>query len=117
MSDTKEAFETWLRFYEDGFDDVEYEANTFVDEDGYWIEWYHVDVGVVTRVESFTNLAEVHLWYKNAGYENVSSESDNAFYATCEYCNSYDNVTWEDTFMNIINGAWACALCAEELGL
>lgn len=33
---------------------------------------------------------------------------------TCVDCNSYDDVTYDDTFMNKVEDVWLCELCAEN---
>lgn len=33
---------------------------------------------------------------------------------TCVDCNSYDDVTYDDTFMNKVGDVWLCAMCGES---
>lgn len=48
-SDT-EPLDVWLRWDADDTDDIAtYEANTFRTTDGYRVEWYHNEVGQVTK--------------------------------------------------------------------
>lgn len=67
MTKDNDPFDVWLWF--DGAEDEtpEYEANTFRTDTGYRIEWYHVDVGLVTEVY-FKNLKDVHDWYKDNNF-------------------------------------------------
>lgn len=66
--------DVWLRFADDDPDheQSELEANTWRNGDGYRVKWYHVDVGIVTRVD-FDTLDEAHAWYEREGFEDYSS--------------------------------------------
>ena len=69
---SKPTGDVWLKF--DGPDDEEptLEANTFKNEDGYEIQWYHVDVGLVNRVHA-TSLNKVHAWYEQNGFADFTA--------------------------------------------
>ena len=69
---SKPVGDVWLKF--DRADDEEpiMEANTFKNESGYEIEWYHVDVGVVTVVAVQT-LEAAHDWYQRNGFADFTA--------------------------------------------
>ena len=82
--DPNGALDVWLRFetsYDDAtgepYEDEEasHEANTYRDEDGYRIEWYHSAVGLVTRVD-FDTLADAYDWYEANGYQDFTVIED-----------------------------------------
>lgn len=64
--------DVWLRFDSDADETPSYEANTFLTDTGYVIEWYHVDIGVVSSVE-FGTLADAYDWYESNGYSDFSN--------------------------------------------
>ena len=72
------ALDVWLKFYDPATDEddedylAEYEANTYREGEGYRIEWYHNDVGQVTR-EHFDTLAEAHAWYERNGFQDFTA--------------------------------------------
>lgn len=75
MQKTAQPLDVWFKFTEDydpEMEHPEYEANTYKDDSGYRIEWYHNDVGLVTNVY-FDTLAEAHAWYAEQGYDDYSS--------------------------------------------
>lgn len=69
---TSGAIDVWLRF-DDSYDDemASYEANTYLTEFGYRIEWCHNFVGLVTGVE-LGDYAEVLAWYAQNDYEDYT---------------------------------------------
>lgn len=70
--------DVWLKMYDPATDEngedyvAEYEANTFMTEDGFEIHWYHNDVGQVTVID-FDTYAECELWYRDNGYEDFTN--------------------------------------------
>ena len=65
--------DVWLRLYPDDEDGLaELEANTYKTDDGYVVEWYHNDVGLVTKVH-FDTLEDAHKWYEQEGFQDFSS--------------------------------------------
>lgn len=69
MSEYTPVGDVWLQLADDEFS---CEANTFTDGLDYRIEWYHVDVGLVSAVH-FLTLSECHAWYAENGYTDYSS--------------------------------------------
>ena len=78
MAKQGKPLDVWLRFYDPAEDEngeeylAEYEANTFMTETGYVIEWYHNDIGMVTEVE-FDTLSDAYDWYEDNGYQYFTS--------------------------------------------
>lgn len=70
------ALDVWLKFDPDQMEDEDdlatYEANTYMSETGYRIEWYHNAVGLVTEIE-FDTLADAYDWYERNGFENYTA--------------------------------------------
>jgi len=64
---TKVALEVWMKFDSDTDEEPTYEANTYQTPSGFVVEWYHIDVGQVSRVE-FDTIEKAHEWYENQGY-------------------------------------------------
>ena len=64
--------DVWLKFEQADDEEPTMEANTFKNEDGYEIQWYHVDVGLVHRVRTLS-LSEVHAWYEQYGFTDFTS--------------------------------------------
>lgn len=69
---TKEALDVWLRFDSEEDEEPAYEANTYATPSGFVVEWYHTDVGQVSRVE-FDTLEQAHEWYETQGYLDFTS--------------------------------------------
>lgn len=67
-----EAIDVWCLFDNEGDDEPSHEANTFRDGDGYRVEWYHVDVGLVTS-KWFDTYAKATKWLSDAGYLDFSN--------------------------------------------
>ena len=64
--------DVWLKFDDDSDELATYEANSFMTDTGYEIQWYHNDVGQVTHVE-FETLADAYDWYAANGFENFTA--------------------------------------------
>lgn len=71
MSEYSEAIDVWLRIPEDS-EESEAEANTYLTETGYRVEWYLTAVGLVTAVE-FDTLADAYDWLEREGFANYTS--------------------------------------------
>lgn len=73
MSDTpfQEAIDVWFRIPE-GEEESEAEANTYLTDTGYRVEWYLTAVGLVTEVE-FDTLADAYDWLEREGFANYTS--------------------------------------------
>lgn len=56
---TSAPIDVWLKFEEDTDEMAAYEANTFMTDTGYGIQWYHNDVGLVMS-EYFDTLADAY---------------------------------------------------------
>jgi len=63
--------DVWLRIA-DGEEEAEAEANTYLTENGYRVEWYLNSVGLVKSVE-FDTLAEAYDWLQREGFRNFST--------------------------------------------
>lgn len=72
MDDDRKPLDVWLRFPTPDAEEPTYEANTFLVDGKYVVEWYHVDVGLVTRVE-FDSISDAYAWYAERGYEDYSA--------------------------------------------
>jgi hypothetical protein len=71
-SETRTPLDVWLVIPE-GQEESEYEANTFLDEDmRFRVEWYHVDVGVVSH-RIFDTYEEAKAWLESEEFEDYSS--------------------------------------------
>ena len=66
------ALDVWLKLDDDG-EEATHEANTYVTDTGYRVEWYHNAVGLVTAVE-FDTLADAYDWYEQEGFQNFTDE-------------------------------------------
>ena len=64
--------DVWLKFDKADDEEPTTEANTFKNEDGYEIQWYHVDVGLVHSVHA-PSLNEVHAWYEQNGFTDFTA--------------------------------------------
>ena len=69
---SKPTGDVWLKFDQADDEEPTMEANTFKNEDGYEIQWYHVDVGLVHSVHS-PSLNEVHAWYAQNGFTDFTA--------------------------------------------
>ena len=67
----EQALDVWLRIPEDS-EESEAEANTYLTETGYRVEWYLTAVGLVTAVE-FDTLADAYDWLEREGFVNYTS--------------------------------------------
>ena len=68
-----EYLDVWLKFESDDDDDPTLEANTRKIPGGrFAVDWYHVDVGVVSSLE-FGTLAEAHAWYERNGFTDYTA--------------------------------------------
>lgn len=67
-----EALDVWLLIEEGEEEEATCEANTYLTEYGYAVEWYLNSVGLVTTVH-FDTLAEAHNWYETNGYEDYTA--------------------------------------------
>ena len=67
-----QPIDVWLKFDEPNDEEPTYEANTFLTETGFQIQWYHVDIGIVAAVE-FDTLSDVYDWYASHGYTDFTS--------------------------------------------
>ena len=68
----KPTGDVWLKFDQADDEEPAMEANTFKNEDGYEIQWYHVDVGLVHRVPA-TSLNDVLAWYVQNGFTDFTA--------------------------------------------
>lgn len=64
--------DVWLKFDQPDDETPSLEANTFKAADGYQIRWYHVDAGVVNRVNAPT-LGDVFEWYASHGFTDYTA--------------------------------------------
>lgn len=75
MSDSltteSDPIDVWLRIA-DGEEEAEAEANTYLTEYGYSVEWYLTSVGLVTSVV-FDTLADAYDWLESEGFANFTS--------------------------------------------
>lgn len=69
--DPNGALDVWLRFESPEDEEASHEANTYRDEDGYVIKWYHSAVGLVTTVD-FETLADAYDWYEREGFQDFT---------------------------------------------
>lgn len=75
-----EPIDVWLRVGDDEHDDFSplpsglypAEANTYLTETGYRVDWYLTSVGLVTSVE-FDTLADTYDWLEAEGFVNYTS--------------------------------------------
>ena len=65
------AIDVWLRIPE-GEEESEAEANTYVTDTGYRVEWYLTAVGLVTAVD-FDTLADAYDWLEREGFTNYTA--------------------------------------------
>lgn len=73
MSDTLHPENNvWLAFESPEDESATWEANTYRDEDGIYVGWYHVAVGLVKR-ERFDSLGAAERWLLESGYQDFSS--------------------------------------------
>lgn len=72
MRASMNPLDVWLAFDSPDDEESSHEANTFRDGEGYRVEWYHVDVGLVTKVY-FDTYAEATEWLTRAGYADFSA--------------------------------------------
>ena len=63
--------DVWLRIPDEG-EESDAEANTYITETGFSVEWYLTDVGQVTAVE-FDTLADAYDWLQAEGFANYTS--------------------------------------------
>ena len=64
--------DVWLKFDQPDDEEPTMEANTFKNDDGYEIQWYHVDVGLVNRVHT-PSLSDAHTWYEQHGFTDYTA--------------------------------------------
>lgn len=72
MSTDDKSLDAWFKFETPADTEPLYEANTFWDDRGYRIEWYHSDVGLVTELY-FATYEDAEKWYAANGFEDYSS--------------------------------------------
>ena len=65
------AIDVWLRIPK-GEDESEAEANTYMTETGYRVEWYLTAVGLVKDVE-FDTLTDAYDWLESEGFAGFTS--------------------------------------------
>lgn len=68
--------DVWLKFDAESDETPSHEANTFLDGERFRVEWYHVDVGQVTKIycdtyEEVRTLLEEHLGYREFSTEDA----------------------------------------------
>lgn len=74
---TTAPIDVWLKWDNSQIDPADddplatYEANTFMTDTGYQVEWYRNDVGLVTS-EYFDTLADAYDWYETNGFEDFT---------------------------------------------
>ena len=66
-----QPIDVWLRTPE-GEEEAEAEANTYLTELGYRVEWYLTAVGLVKSVD-FDTLADAYDWLEREGFADFSS--------------------------------------------
>lgn len=66
-----EPIDVWLRILDDE-EEAEAEANTYLTETGYRVEWYLTAVGLITSVE-FDTLADAYDWLEREGFVNYTA--------------------------------------------
>lgn len=72
MADNDEqAIDVWLRIPE-GEEEAEAEANTYLTELGYRVDWSLTSVGLVTSVP-FDSLADAYAWLERNDFANFTS--------------------------------------------
>ena len=69
--DDNEPIDVWLRIPDDS-EESEAEANTYMTETGYRVDWYLTAVGLVKGVE-FDTLADAYDWLEREGFANYTS--------------------------------------------
>ncbi len=69
-----DPIDVWLKFDPEwnGDEEPTYEANTYRTDVGFEIQWYHVDIGVVNRVQ-FDTLSDVYDWYASNGFTDYTA--------------------------------------------
>lgn len=72
MTNTLAPIDVWLKFDTDEDEECTHEANTYMTDTGYRIDWYLNSVGLVTSVE-FDTLADAYDWYEREGFQDFSS--------------------------------------------
>ncbi len=65
------AIDVWLRFDHPDDEESSAEANTYLTETGYRVEWYLTAVGLVKGVE-FDTLADAYDWLEREGFTNYT---------------------------------------------
>jgi hypothetical protein len=63
--------DTWLRI-PDASEESEAEANTYMTETGYRVEWYLTAVGLVKAVD-FDTLADAYDWLERESFANYTA--------------------------------------------
>lgn len=71
MTEFQEALDVWLRI-PDGEEESEAEANTYVEDDGYRVEWYLTSVGLVTEVR-FVTYRDARNWLIQQGFADYTT--------------------------------------------
>lgn len=66
---TQVPIDVWLRIL-DG--DEEAEANTYMTDDGYRVEWYLTSVGLVSSAD-FDTLSDAYDWLEREGFANFTT--------------------------------------------
>lgn len=64
--------DVWFKFDSDADEDPSHEANTYMTDMGFVVEWSNTSVGQVTRVE-FATLVDAHNWLEDSGYVDYTS--------------------------------------------
>ena len=70
--DLGEPVDVWLAFDHEDDEEASHEANTYMTDTGYCVEWYNNAVGLVTH-EEFDTLADAYDWLEANGYQNFTS--------------------------------------------
>lgn len=70
--DLGEPIDVWLAFDHEDDEEASHEANTYMTDDGYCVEWYCNAVGLVTH-ERFDTLTGAHDWLEAGGYQNYTA--------------------------------------------
>lgn len=68
---TDEPLDVWLRI-PDGEEEADSEANCYVDGGGIRVEWYHTEVGLVSR-RWFATHDEARAWLEAEGFADYTT--------------------------------------------
>lgn len=72
MTNALTPIDVWFKFENDTDEEPTHEANTFITDTGYRIDWYLDSVGLVTSVE-FDTLADAYGWYESEGFQDFTA--------------------------------------------